>query len=737
LRPAIASAVLVCLGLQVSCSESTRVPNVEFSGPGGLVVAGSNFDHLFIANTGTDAVQVARLTPALRDVDMVPAPARYFPLHIPAGPNPTELAATHDGRYVLALDIIDNTLRVIDGDTMTLVLDTARGVTPAPLLKLPLNPREGLPAGMAGSPLPCDREGCLGRAYVAMRAAGTILTVDVLESASKTLSLDVSRLYPVGGAPLRLAAHPTEALLYMTDAASPELVQLDLTTGKLVRAPLGGVGGPIAVSEDWIAVGRPETRDVVVLTGAAGKIAQGPFVAVDTNPTFTPAPACLPACVGADPGSCRGAHEADLGVCASEVGLVSGPAPYGAVYTGVIPGQLSFLHHKITEQCAPQGDAASVAFADGIAVAGLDGTLHFIGVQPGSPPSIRLLETHRCVENNVTIPGGQAAKLGDFLAECPATPDGRNRYACLGAPGEATKHVAVLRGAAHGQRWSFQWEAVLPNGDRSAGGGVIDDAGRLGDNALDLGQLGIRPQQLDVLGSKAARGDVVTILTQPRLTDPACRTALGLSETESFDLCKLERRVKAVEKDATGRSVLVLDRPLDRACFNAGEVAYRVRAGDAFLVSASDINGAPAVPPTRIGPGDIYTPAGIPHASPAVAFALRADGLYGAELDACARYDGNGAPRGGVDAVFSRVGAVSFIINDAFASARTNLSFDLIGNPTGTLGKIPGGMAMTRDRNDVPGRLYVTFAGSASLLISDPQKTGDLLAVDNGFKVLQ
>ncbi|HET6346063.1 MAG TPA: hypothetical protein VFH51_14095, partial [Myxococcota bacterium] len=380
MRPAIVSTVLASCALQVACSESTRVPNVEFSGPGGMVVAGTNFDHLFVANTGTDAVQVARLTRELRDVDMVPAPARYFPLHIPAGPNPTELAATHDGRYVLALDIIDNTLRVIDGDAMRLVLDTRRGVTPAPLLKLPLNPREGLPAGMAGSPLPCDRAGCLGRAFIAMRAAGTILAVDVLEPAAGSVALEVSRIYPVGGAPLRLAAHPTEALLYMTDAASPELVQLNLTTGKLVRAPLGGVGGPIAVSEDWIAVGRPETRDVVVLTGAGGKIIEGPFSAVDANPVFTPPPMCLQACAGADPDSCRGAHEADLGVCGSEVGLVSGPGtPYGAVYTGTLPAQLSFLHHEITEKCGPQDDAPKTTFADGIAVAGLDGAIHFIG----------------------------------------------------------------------------------------------------------------------------------------------------------------------------------------------------------------------------------------------------------------------------------------------------------------------------------------------------------------------
>jgi hypothetical protein len=325
--------------------------------------------------------------------------------------------------------------------------------------------------------------------------------------------------------------------------------------------------------------------------------------------------------------------------------------------------------------------------------------------------------------------------LADFLAGCPATPENRNRYACVAASDDPNASVAVLRGAANGQRWTFQWEGVLPNLDRSGGGGNIGPDGTLGDAQNALAGIDIRAREVDAFGRVITAGDIVTVLTQPELSDPTCAASVPVTTAGTPPLCELERRVAAVNNIA-GKVSLTLDRPFAPACFPGGDVAYRVRAGESFTVLVTDINGNTLLT-SRVAPGDVYTPGGIPNASPSVGFTVRADRNWGAGRDACQRYDVAGNPMGGIDKVYSRAGASAFVVNDAFAAVRTGLSFDLLGNVTGTVGKVPAGMVMTRPSGAIPARLYVSFAGTGNLLANSPFDTANLLTVDQTFKVLQ
>ena len=123
----------ICLGALAAlaaCAKTTPVLSPSFSTPTGLATArfylnpdkanacdlqDSNWhDGLFVANSGEDAVQLLELGSDLSKLDFVYSPANYFPLRIPAGPGPTDLAGSYDGRFVVVLDTITESLRLID-----------------------------------------------------------------------------------------------------------------------------------------------------------------------------------------------------------------------------------------------------------------------------------------------------------------------------------------------------------------------------------------------------------------------------------------------------------------------------------------------------------------------------------------------------------------------------------------------------------------------------------------------
>ena len=140
-----------------ACNAAEPVPLGDFATPSGLAVGGSGFDRVFIANPGVDALQVMALRPQLKDVDMVAAPARYFPLHLPAGPHPTHVAASYQGAFIFVLDAATGELRVVDADSLQL-LTAADGAA----LALPLGVTlAGRPGGEPHCVRPCCRRACL------------------------------------------------------------------------------------------------------------------------------------------------------------------------------------------------------------------------------------------------------------------------------------------------------------------------------------------------------------------------------------------------------------------------------------------------------------------------------------------------------------------------------------------------------------------------------------------------
>ena len=234
LRPGSAERARACalalVALAPACAADDRTPTTGFRGPSGMVLAGSAFDRVYVANAGTDSLQVVRLAPELQSIDLAPAPSRYFPLHIPAGPSVAQVAASSDGRWVFALDAMTSTVRLVDADAQRL----ARGADGAVVAQA-VGPNDAQAAAIVGSPWPCvpseanPTSSCLGRAYVGLRRLGSVVAVDVRQPlAGGPPTLRVDSTWALGAAPVAMAAHPDEPVLFVTDALAPQVVRLAL-----------------------------------------------------------------------------------------------------------------------------------------------------------------------------------------------------------------------------------------------------------------------------------------------------------------------------------------------------------------------------------------------------------------------------------------------------------------------------------------------------------------------------
>jgi hypothetical protein len=481
-----------------------------------------------------------------------------------------------------------------------------------------------------------------------------------------------------------------------------------------------------------LAVARPAYQDVALWISAEGDVASGTLTPLDANPVRTPLPQCITPCEQAQADACEDAHAADRALCSEPVGYSPGAHPYTALYLGSIPTALTALDATVTgaplvERCAADGPEGATAFAQAFAVASLDGTIEYIGLSGGDgAPKARLLDRASCQTPKVKSLAQSLAVVDLVLAPCAPLPAGRARMACLGdAEGDGTGRVGLMRGHSDSRPIGLAWEGVLPGGDRSGGGGIIDPLGRLydggSDAAQDLGHLGIRVRALDAFGQVAYGGDVLQILT-PQLASSAC----GNEGTSGSTLCQLERRIVAVDSEG-GRSRLVLDRPLDARCFNAGvQLAYRIRVGDAFLAGAIDEGGAFASTPVRLGPGQTYGKGLVAGATGPLFFTIDPKLDIGANLSACQRYLPGDSQAAGMPPWRSRNNLTAFAVQDPFAPVRTGEVADPLRNVTVNSGQMPFAMVMTRgDGGGAPAAvrppvLLVSFAGSDGVLVASP-----------------
>ncbi|OGR12516.1 MAG: hypothetical protein A2341_13880 [Deltaproteobacteria bacterium RIFOXYB12_FULL_58_9] len=478
--------------------------------PTGLAVAGTVKNRLFVSNTAQDTVQVVQLADDLTDMTFVMAPAQRFPLRIPAGQGPGDLAATFDRRFVVVLNLVSESVRLIDADSLLLVRDAVGAV-----LQMPLGEAGTRPAAMVASPVACPEANCAGRVYVALAGAGAILAVDVFND-ENGVRLYASQVFAVGGEPSALAVNPAGPTLFATDASVGAVIRVNLDTGVKDSRDIGGIGGALAVSRDgtMVVVGRPALRDVVVFGAADG----AEWGVVDSNTKYAPTPSCVRGCdATVTEQSCEGGHPADLEICADDTGLhsledvcraVSDPdiavcagdtTPYQAIYLDSVPTKIVTLgeeqvgRHRLrvacfgddpvdcevdancssTEVCVSGQCAREQTHGEMAAVALLDGNVVFIGLadESGGHPEPTLIEQKWCLAPSVDdvqtfelqdrryIPSNinvTSAELSDWLERCPDLPD-RARYTCVS---DGVGGVGVSFHNTGKTRWRFMWEGI-------------------------------------------------------------------------------------------------------------------------------------------------------------------------------------------------------------------------------------------------------------------------------------
>ena len=200
--------VLLVLARVVSaCSDTPPIVAASFSTPLGLAVAHhvgdaatpATWSRLFVSNYGEDTVQVLELGGALADLDFVYSDSHYFPLRIPSGPGPGDLAATPDGRYVVVLNLVSEEIRLVDAGSLRMVTGPSGAVAAFPLA--PLGAR---PNALVAAPGSCgDR--CHGRFFVTLSGAGAVVAFEV-RATDQGPSVTPTRVYDVGGEPTALTS---------------------------------------------------------------------------------------------------------------------------------------------------------------------------------------------------------------------------------------------------------------------------------------------------------------------------------------------------------------------------------------------------------------------------------------------------------------------------------------------------------------------------------------------------
>jgi hypothetical protein len=319
-------------------------------------------------------------------------------------------------------------------------------------------------------------------------------------------------------------------------------------------------------------------------------------------------------------------------------------------------------------------------------------------------------------------------QIGNYMADCVETPN-RARFACArdtngGGLVVVSGNIPLIGAQGSGPlqregRWDFTWEGVLPGLDRSNGGGEL-----LSDSLF--GDVGLHTQ--DFLRVKP--GDILEILSTPT-SAPDCVAAIG----EDSRVCRFERRITSsvnASEDGEDRARITFEPPIEPSCFlSGGRIAYRIRAGDQFLVSRQ---GASV---WRLGLDDRFGPGGDVATSEPIIFALRDDLLtnyveptpvVGQPVQgSCNRYDENGKvlPTNGQNPLLSRDIRFAVIVRDAFRPYLTGRAYASSGSTLGSAGSIPGDILVYQGAPGAVGvvpnpKVYITYSGNDTLVGFDP-----------------
>lgn len=747
-------AVGLIFVLAVACEDEDEVISAALlSAPSGLAMAGRNFDKLFIANSAEDALRVLDVASGIGQADFIVAPSVFNPLRIPVGPNPSDIIASDDGRVVVVLDPIGEALRLVQADERLVVRDEADEV-----YVFPLGPSGSLPVDLEDDPMRCDAP-CVGGFFASLSAAGEILELRILDESNDEepprYRIGLSRIYAIGGRPQRIAASLDGRWLFVTDAASDEVVRIDRQSGESERREVGASPSDIAVSGDGTAllVARPGFRDLLIFENISGTWDQ---LAADSR--LAPPLSCLSECSELDE-ACIGAHPASRQVCLDEAGdLTASAESYDALFLGVIPRRLITFsvergQRPLVVSCAVGSGAGAVEesrLIDEYAIVisesnfGRSSSTRWVALrdrvgEDASPLDPRIVENGDCEPSAIQLGfpplrfidredgSGErldrSAALGDFLTECPEVPDLR-RFECLnpvedGEVVDDSVGVVVASGQLQGNvEWRLEWEGRFLN-RRGAQGTLLVGGRVLSDEDLDLAENQVRVN------------DIVRVLTRPRLLDDGCVAALG-STRGTADACNFERRVIGLRSaEALGREFggLLLDGdPLPLACFSGDRaVSYEVRAGDSFVVGRSDQANV-----GRVGIGERFGPGGESGQQSGISFAIRDDLLGDVdERDACVRYqegNPNRSPQIVRDQAFRFIVRDSTLVQQPGRLIRRQVPSSAAGaSPSGAIvAEAPIGVGDDRTQVDNDSALvrlpylFVTFEATDSLVIFRP-----------------
>ncbi len=705
-------AVTLALLAVTACEEAEIIIGASLSSPMGLAVANKR---LFVANHAEDALLVLDVAGGLESVQYSESPSRYFPVRIPAGSGPTDLAATADGRFVVVLDVYGEALRLVDAGSKSTSTPVLVREAPAdlesPILEVSVGPPGSRPSTLVASPAACELDDCAGRVFVALAGQGAIVSWLVLtgEAGSR---IELERVYSVGGEPARLSVSPNGLLIFATDLASPELLRIDRLTGAVERRELGDVGGPLAVSQDGklVVVGRPALRDLVVFAEADG----GALGLIDADPPFAPLPdpACLQVC--GDPDRCAWEHPADRALCMNGTGgLAATSETYRALYLDSVPAHIATLgvaagHRPLRVVCG------SPTYDEFALVVGVDGYVRLVGLLAtgrslpapvlgsAAPCAVSSVTPERYeveVANNVATRKVTDPATGEFIVEtlgtlfaaCPATPD-RARLRCF-TSGEGG--VVIAPGNTGERLWDISWEGVLVNRNPGAGDfpcrkSDTDTCGgattTFTDRALDLGAYAIRED------------DILEILTTP-----TCAPST---------LCSYERRIETVDR-SEDLAVITLKEPLDPGCFRGGGVIdYRIRVGDAFLAERAHDRGSGE----RVRPGQTFGPGGDVGKSYGQLFKLKSLANT-ASAPSCDRYEADGSVKATAtqDPLLARNRLYRVVFRDQAVPFTAAYAFDRFGVKSGPAGRLPAAITVHKPaRGDT--MAFISYAATDTLL---------------------
>lgn len=684
-------AMLAFTAIGVGCTDSEDVINATYNMPTGLAIAGTVSDRLFIVNTGDDSVQVIEMGEGLETLNPVEGPSYYFPLRIPGGPAPEEIAASENGRFVVVLNWITEKLHVIDADSLNLAKQDGIPV------EISLGDSGNNPYRVLSVPQGCARstsDGCAGAFLVSFPESGVVVEV-LLDETGSLVTGSVTSTYAIDGSPGELAVSSDGQFAYAADTLTGHFHRINLEVASVDKFETGTRVTSLGLSSDnrYLILGRSSTQDVLVLDGATSDVP----VQVLGNTTFAPSVECLPNCENdASPEEqCPGAHPADLSICSGPNGIERAVGQtYDGVYLGFIPASFTAVGvgagmPSVTVPCESIADEPlEQIWSEVMVVLGQNGEGYFLGLtlESGEDTVPTILSRGWCKsgslsdiavdtynETSASLANTASAEnaddglneplvFKDVFADCLGVPDGMNRFDCIRFPdSDAGAVINPMRSRV--LLMGYQWEPVIQLGEASSllferpiTGGIYNyenEVATFGDAGLSIGTFApyfkTRRQLIesgDCSEDSVNCGDILEITSpignqlivgapiDPNTDLDACADALA-GEPELN--CSLERRIiDTISVDGT--TELVLDRPLPEACMpSSGKIAYRVRMGDVYGINFEGYSQKRMSPGDAMGLGGEILPTGSVRAQ------IRPDDMDVRSLSACDRYGVDGA----------------------------------------------------------------------------------------------